>query len=156
LFFPPAAPIAVPVAGGDAQFAVRRVYCVGRNYADMRAKWASIPSAHRRSSLQACRCIVPSLMAKHSNCLIVAERNYHYEGRTRRVIGKSGSDLGVEQALDHVWGYAVGLDMTRRDLQMKMREMGRPGNRQGVRPLRAMGPIHPASAAGHFEKAGSG
>jgi fumarylpyruvate hydrolase len=71
------------------------------------------------------------------------------------VIGKGGSDIAVEQALDHVWGYAVGLDMTRRDLQMKMREMGRPWEIGKAFDRSApLGPIHPASEAGHFENAG--
>jgi fumarylpyruvate hydrolase len=71
------------------------------------------------------------------------------------VIGKSGSDIPVEQALDYVWGYAVGLDMTRRDLQMKMREMGRPWEiGKAFDDSAPVGPIHPASEVGHFENAG--
>jgi len=61
----------------------------------------------------------------------------------------------LEQALDHVWGYAVGLDMTRRDLQMKMREMGRPWEIGKAFDRSApIGPVHPASAVGHFEQGG--
>src|SRR5690606_27627419 len=52
--------------------------------------------------------------------------NYHYEIELVAAIGKGGSNIALDDALSHVWGYAVGLDMTRRDLQMKMREMGRP------------------------------
>ncbi|WP_204350711.1 fumarylacetoacetate hydrolase family protein, partial [Klebsiella variicola] len=52
--------------------------------------------------------------------------NYHYEIELVAAIGTGGSNIPLEQALSHVFGYAVGLDMTRRDLQMKMREMGRP------------------------------
>jgi fumarylpyruvate hydrolase len=82
-------------------------------------------------------------------------QNYHYEAELVAVIGKGGSDIPVEQALDHVWGYAVGLDMTRRDLQMKMREMGRPWEIGKAFDRSApMGPIHPASTVGHFESGG--
>jgi fumarylpyruvate hydrolase len=82
-------------------------------------------------------------------------QNYHYEAELVAVIGKGGSDIPLEQALEHVWGYAVGLDMTRRDLQMKMREMGRPWEIGKAFDRSApLGPIHPASAVGHFENGG--
>ncbi|NPT62026.1 fumarylacetoacetate hydrolase family protein [Paraburkholderia elongata] len=155
--FPPAAPIAVPVAGGDAQFAVRRVYCVGRNYAAHTREMGFDPD--RAPPFFFCKpadAIVPVAYGETLELSYPSQtRNYHYEAELVAVIGKSGSDIGVEQALDHVWGYAVGLDMTRRDLQMKMREMGRPWEIGKAFDRSApMGPIHPASAAGHFEKAG--
>jgi fumarylpyruvate hydrolase len=155
--FPPAAPIAVPVAGGDAQFAVRRVYCVGRNYAEHAREMGFDPD--RAPPFFFCKpadAIVPVAYGETLELAYPSQtRNYHYEAELVAVIGKSGSDIGVEQALDHVWGYAVGLDMTRRDLQMKMREMGRPWEIGKAFDRSApMGPIHPASAAGHFEKAG--
>jgi fumarylpyruvate hydrolase len=78
--------------------------------------------------------------------------NYHYEAELVAVIGKSGADIPVEQALDYVYGYAVGLDMTRRDLQMKMREMGRPWEIGKAFDRSApIGPIHRAQDVGHFE-----
>ncbi|MFM0741212.1 fumarylacetoacetate hydrolase family protein [Paraburkholderia xenovorans] len=155
--FPPAAPIAVPVAGGDAQFAVRRVYCVGRNYAEHAREMGFDPD--RAPPFFFCKpadAIVPVAYGETLELSYPSQtRNYHYEAELVAVIGKSGSDIDVEQALDHVWGYAVGLDMTRRDLQMKMREMGRPWEIGKAFDRSApMGPIHPASAAGHFEKAG--
>ena len=78
--------------------------------------------------------------------------NYHYEAELVAVIGKGGADIPLERALKHVWGYAVGLDMTRRDLQMKMREMGRPWEIGKAFDRSApIGPIHKASDVGHFE-----
>jgi fumarylpyruvate hydrolase len=155
--FPPAAPIAVPVAGGDAQFAVRRVYCVGRNYAEHAREMGFDPD--RAPPFFFCKpadAIVPVAYGETLELSYPSQtRNYHYEAELVAVIGKSGSDIDVEQALDYVWGYAVGLDMTRRDLQMKMREMGRPWEiGKSFDRSAPMGPIHPASAAGHFEKAG--
>ncbi|MFM0015357.1 fumarylacetoacetate hydrolase family protein [Paraburkholderia sediminicola] len=155
--FPPAAPIAVPVAGGDAQFAVRRVYCVGRNYAEHAREMGFDPD--RAPPFFFCKpadAIVPVAYGETLELSYPSQtRNYHYEAELVAVIGKGGTDIDVEQALDHVWGYAVGLDMTRRDLQMKMREMGRPWEIGKAFDRSApMGPIHPASAAGHFEKAG--
>jgi fumarylpyruvate hydrolase len=80
--------------------------------------------------------------------------NYHYEMELVAAIGKGGANIPVEQALEHVWGYAVGLDMTRRDLQMKMREAGRPWELGKAFDHSApIGPIHPAAASGHFERA---
>jgi fumarylpyruvate hydrolase len=67
------------------------------------------------------------------------------------VIGKSGADIAREQALDYVWGYAVGLDMTRRDLQMKMREAGRPWEiGKAFDHSAPVGVVHRASEVDHF------
>ncbi|WP_241338820.1 fumarylacetoacetate hydrolase family protein, partial [Burkholderia cenocepacia] len=82
-------------------------------------------------------------------------QNYHYEAELVAVIGKGGADIPLERALEHVWGYAVGLDMTRRDLQIKMREMGRPWEIGKAFDRSApIGPVHPASDVGHFEQGG--
>ena len=81
--------------------------------------------------------------------------NYHYEIELVVAIGKAGRDISLEQANDYVYGYAVGLDMTRRDLQMKMREMGRPWEIGKAFDASApIGPVHPASQIGHPSKAG--
>src|SRR6266851_161027 len=155
--FPPEAPVAVPVAGSDAQFAVRRVYCVGRNYAAHAREMGFDPD--RAPPFFFCKpadAIVPVAYGETLELSYPSQtRNYHYEAELVAVIGKSGSDIGVEQALDHVWGYAVGLDMTRRDLQMKMREMGRPWEIGKAFDRSApVGPIHPASSVGHFHNGG--
>jgi fumarylpyruvate hydrolase len=154
--FPPEAPVAVPVAGSDAQFAVRRVYCVGRNYAAHAREMGFDPD--REPPFFFCKpadSVVPVAYCETLELAYPSQtQNYHYEAELVAVIGKGGSDISVDEALDHVWGYAVGLDMTRRDLQMKMREMGRPWEIGKAFDRSApMGPVHPASAAGHFEKA---
>ena len=80
--------------------------------------------------------------------------NLHYEIELVAAIGKGGANIAVENALDHVWGYAVGLDMTRRDLQMKMREAGRPGSwaRPSTRARRSA--AAPAAALPDIARAG--
>jgi fumarylpyruvate hydrolase len=155
--FPPEAPVAVPVARSDAQFAVRRVYCVGRNYAAHAREMGFDPD--REPPFFFCKpanAVVPVAYGETLELAYPSQTtNYHYEAELVAVIGKGGSDIAVEQALDHVWGYAVGLDMTRRDLQMKMREMGRPWEIGKAFDRSApIGPIHPASEIGHFESAG--
>lgn len=155
--FTPEAPIAVPVVGGDDKFAVRRVYCVGRNYAAHAREMGYDPD--REPPFFFCKpadAVVPVSYGETLDLEYPSQTsNYHYEAELVAVIGKGGSDIPVEKALDYVWGYAVGLDMTRRDLQMKMREMGRPWELGKAFDRSApLGPIHPAASVGHFESAG--
>ena len=75
--------------------------------------------------------------------------------RPRAAIGRGGANIPIDQALEHVWGYAVGLDMTRRDLQMKMREAGRPWELGKAFDLSGpIGPLHPAGSFKDIDKAG--
>ncbi|MBP0620607.1 fumarylacetoacetate hydrolase family protein [Cupriavidus consociatus] len=155
--FTPPATVAIPVAGSDDQFAVRRVYCVGRNYAAHAREMGFDPD--REPPFFFCKpadAIVPMQAGTTLDLPYPAQtQNYHYEAELVAVIGKGGSDIPVEQALEHVWGYAVGLDMTRRDLQMKMREMGRPWEIGKAFDASApVGPIHRASDIGHPQQAG--
>ncbi|WP_321964882.1 fumarylacetoacetate hydrolase family protein [Paraburkholderia sp. J7] len=155
--FQPEAPVALAVADSTDQFAVRRVYCVGRNYAAHAREMGFDPD--REPPFFFCKpdnAIVPVAYGQTLELPYPAQtQNYHYEAELVAVIGKAGSDIGLEDALSHVWGYAVGLDMTRRDLQMKMREMGRPWEIGKAFDLSApVGPVHPASVAGHFDNAG--
>ncbi|MCX5543025.1 fumarylacetoacetate hydrolase family protein [Paraburkholderia sp. CNPSo 3076] len=155
--FQPEAPVALAVAGSTDQFAVRRVYCVGRNYAAHAREMGFDPD--REPPFFFCKpdnAIVPVAYGETLELPYPAQtQNYHYEAELVAVIGKAGSDIAEEDALSHVWGYAVGLDMTRRDLQMKMREMGRPWEIGKAFDLSApVGPVHPASAVGHFGNAG--
>ncbi len=155
--FPPEDPIAVPVVGSDALFPVRRVYCVGRNYAAHAREMGFDPD--REPPFFFCKpdnAIVPVAYGEVLELAYPAEtNNYHYEAELVALIGQGGSNIALEQALSHVWGYAVGLDMTRRDLQMKMREMGRPWEiGKAFDHSAPIGPIHPASAVGHFENGG--
>lgn len=155
--FTPPTLTAVPVAGSSDLFAVRRVYCVGRNYAAHAREMGFDPD--REPPFFFCKpadAIVPVADGQTLELSYPSQtQNYHYEAELVAVIGKSGADIPVESALDYVWGYAVGLDMTRRDLQMKMREMGRPWEIGKAFDASApMGPIHPASKVGHPKQAG--
>jgi len=155
--FPPEAPVALSVVGSTDLFPVRRVYCVGRNYAAHAREMGFDPD--REPPFFFCKpdnAVVPVGYGETLDLEYPPETsNYHYEAELVAVIGKSGDDIPLEQALDHVWGYAVGLDMTRRDLQMKMREMGRPWEIGKAFDRSApIGPVHPASAVGHFEQGG--
>ena len=79
--------------------------------------------------------------------------NYHYEFELVVAIGKGGKNIPVERANEHIFGYGVGLDMTRRDLQIKMREQGRPWEiGKAFDYAGPIGVIHPASQTGHFTK----
>ncbi|MDM8358876.1 fumarylacetoacetate hydrolase family protein [Pandoraea communis] len=155
--FAPPATVAIPVVGSNDQFAVRRVYCVGRNYAAHAREMGFDPD--REPPFFFCKPADAVLPVAYGETLELKypsqTSNYHYEAELVAVIGKAGSDIPLDQALEHVWGYAVGLDMTRRDLQMKMREMGRPWEIGKAFDASApIGPIHPVSSVGHIEKAG--
>lgn len=152
--FPPEPSVAVPVAGSDDKFAVRRVYCVGRNYAAHAREMGFDPD--REPPFFFCKpadAVIPVAYGETLELPYPSQTaNYHYEAELVAVIGKGGSDINVAAALDYVWGYAVGLDMTRRDLQMKMREMGRPWEiGKAFDKSAPIGPIHRASEVGHFE-----
>ncbi|QBR03061.1 fumarylacetoacetate hydrolase family protein [Paraburkholderia pallida] len=151
--FPPEAPVALPVIGRDEKFAVRRVYCVGRNYAAHAREMGFDPD--REPPFFFCKpadAIVPVGYGQTLELMYPSQtENYHYEAELVAVIGKGGSNIAVDDALEHVWGYAVGLDMTRRDLQMKMREMGRPWEiGKSFDRSAPTGPIHRATDVGHF------
>ncbi|AVO59556.1 fumarylacetoacetate hydrolase family protein [Pseudomonas chlororaphis] len=124
----PPAITALPINGSRDTFPVRRVYCVGRNYAAHAREMGFDPD--REPPFFFCKpadAVVPVQNGQTLELAYPAETsNYHYEIELVVAIGKGGRDIAREQASEHVWGYAVGLDMTRRDLQMKAREMGRP------------------------------
>ena len=128
--FTPPSIVGLPIMGSDARFPVRRVYCVGRNYAAHAREMGFDPD--REPPFFFCKpnddaSVVP--VAEGATGTIPyppLTRNYHYEAELVVAIGKGGRDIPIDQAASHIHGYAVGLDMTRRDLQMKMREAGRP------------------------------
>ncbi|WP_075792262.1 fumarylacetoacetate hydrolase family protein [Massilia putida] len=127
--FPAPAAVGLPINGSDASFPVRRVYCVGRNYAAHAREMGFDPD--REPPFFFCKpndaqSIVP-VPEGRTVAIPYPSRtdNYHYEIELVVAIGKAGRDIAPEDA-SHIFGYAVGLDMTRRDLQMRMREQGRP------------------------------
>ncbi len=149
----PAPPLpALPVAGTAELVPVRRVYCVGRNYAAHAREMGGDPTREP-----------PFFFMKPADALQpVAEGsavdhpyppktgNYHFEIELVVALAKGGRDIPVEQALDHVFGYAVGLDMTRRDLQDEAKQLRRPWELGKAGDLSGpVGPIHPASKVGH-------
>ena len=128
--FTPPSVVGLPIVGSDQLFPVRRVYCVGRNYAAHAREMGFDPD--REPPFFFCKpnddaSVVP--VAEGATGAIPyppLTRNYHYEAELVVAIGQGGRDIAVDQAASHIHGYAVGLDMTRRDLQIKMREAGRP------------------------------
>jgi len=120
----------LPVAGTDARFPVRRVFCVGRNYAGHAREMGSDPDREppfffsKPGDASAVVAVAPGAVAELPFPSLT--NNFHYECELVVAIGKGGADIAVDDALSHVFGYAVGLDMTRRDLQGKMKDTGRP------------------------------
>ena len=138
------------VAGRDERFPVNRIFCVGRNYA-----------AHAREMGKDPDRDPPFFFMKPANAAVDATRqaavpypvktgNYHHEIELVVAIEKGGRDIAVERALEHVYGYAVGLDMTRRDLQLEARDKGRPWEFGKSFALSApIGTVHRAQDIGH-------
>ena len=125
--FPPPAVPTVPVTGSDQAFPVRRIYCVGRTYVEHAIEMGHSGREAPFFFLKPGDAVLPvaqgAVGRMHYPSLT---NNLHHELELVVAIGRAGKDITAAHALDHVWGYAVGLDMTRRDLQMKMREQGRP------------------------------
>ena len=125
---PVAAPASVAVEGsGDARFAVRRIYCVGRNYVEHAVEMGFTGREPPFFFLKPADAVLPVREGT------VGEMHYpslthelHHEVELVVAIGRGGRDIAAADALSHVWGYAVGLDMTRRDLQGEMKKQGRP------------------------------
>lgn len=128
--FEPIQTAALPVFGSDDLYPVRRVYCVGRNYAEHAREMGSDPD--REPPFFFCKpndrqSIVP-VKANEIVDLPYPDQtaNYHYEVELVVAIGTGGKNIPAATAAQHIFGYAVGLDMTRRDLQINMRSIGRP------------------------------
>jgi fumarylpyruvate hydrolase len=150
--FEPEARVAVPVAGSDAFFPVRRIYCVGRNYAAHAREMGFDPDREP-----------PFFFCKPDNAIVVVPpgqtmtvaypsqtSEYHHEIELVAAIGKGGRDIPAAHASEHIFGYAVGLDMTRRDLQLKARDKGRPWELGKASDQSApIAPLHAASKIGH-------
>ncbi len=146
---PAPARVTVPVVGSAARLAVRRVYCLGLNYA-----------AHTREIGQDPDAEPPFFFMKPTDAIVTSSK-IPYASKTKKlayevefviVLGTAGSDIPVGDALNHVYGYAVGLDMTRRDLQAEAVELKRPW--VGAKSFDHSAPcsaIRPAAAIGHPE-----
>ncbi len=148
-FVIPAPPTpSVAVADSAGRFPVRRIICVGRNYA-----------AHAREMGRDPDREPPFFFLKPADAVVddgasvpypPETGNLHYEMELVVAIGQGGFEIAPEAALGHVWGYGVGIDLTRRDLQLAAREQGRPWDwGKGFDRSAPIAPLHPVSAVGH-------
>lgn len=148
--FDPLSPSSVAVVGSDDRLPVRRIFCVGRNYA-----------AHAREMGQDPDRDPPFFFTKPADSVVddgetVAypplTENLHYEAELVVAIGQAATKVSQAEALDHVWGYGIGNDLTRRDLQLQAREKGRPWDMgKGFDRSAVIGPIHTVAAVGHLQ-----
>jgi fumarylpyruvate hydrolase len=146
----PAPPqVAIPVEGGDP-FPVRRVYCVGRNYAAHAREMGHDPDREE-----------PFFFMKPADAVLLAKtmpyppqtKDLHHELEMVVAIGKGGANIPAEKALDHVFGYGVGLDMTRRDIQGEAKKLGRPWDfGKGFDHSAPCTRLVPATKSGHIAK----
>ena len=145
----------IPIAGSDMMFPVRRIYCIGRNYAAHAREMGSDPTREPPFFFQkptdAIQNVAPGTVADHPYPTLT--KNYHYEVELVAALHKGGRGIPAASALDHVYGYALGLDMTRRDLQRAMGEQKKPWEiGKSFDHAAVLGPLHLASQTGHFTK----
>ena len=123
--FPPLQAVSVPILHSEQRFPIRRVFCVGRNYAEHAKEMGASPERGRR----------PVFFTKpadavvtdgHATCYPSATANLHFEVELVVALHSGGANIGIDQALSHVFGYAVGNDLTRRDLQLEAKNAGLP------------------------------
>jgi fumarylpyruvate hydrolase len=148
--FQPPPQAALPIAGRAELFPVRRIYCVGRNYAEHAIEMGHDPNKEK-----------PFFFQKNPDN-IVLDGKFPYPAHSADVqheielvvaMKSGGRDIAAADALKHVFGYAVGLDMTRRDLQAQMKKAGRPWEiGKAFEHSAPMGPLHPAEKVGHLPK----
>jgi fumarylpyruvate hydrolase len=153
--FNPAPPVAVPVVGRAERFPVRRIYCVGRNYVE-HAKEMGFTGRE-----------APFFFFKPADAAVVVPagetatiaypsltKDLHHEIELVACIGTGGKNIKAADARKHIFGYAVGLDMTRRDLQGEQKKLGRPWEiGKSFEQSAPIGPITPAAQAGDIENA---
>ena len=140
---PPAAVPSVAVAGSSARFAVRRIFCVGRNYAEHAREMGHDPNAE-----------APFFFTKPADAVVdsgaalpypTATTDLHHEAELVVALGKGGRDVTEDQALALIWGYAAGNDLTRRDLQAEAKAARRPWDMaKGFDNSAVVGALRPA------------
>ncbi|UCH18005.1 MAG: fumarylacetoacetate hydrolase family protein [Burkholderiales bacterium] len=138
----------LPVAGRAERFPVGRIYCVGRNYADHAREMGHDPDREP-----------PFFFMKAADSIVqdnavlaypVGSKDVHHEIELVVAIGKGGRNITVDKALEHVWGYGIGLDMTRRDIQGEAKKMGRPWEMgKSFDESAPVSALRPASEIGH-------
>lgn len=143
----PVEPVTLPVVGSDARFRVRRVYCVGRNYLD-----------HIREMKEADERDPPFFFQKPADAVVqegavvpypAATSDFQFEVELVAAIGRGGSDISVDSAETHIFGYAIGIDLTRRDLQREAAKRGLPWEMgKSFDHSAPCGPIHRIATTG--------
>jgi fumarylpyruvate hydrolase len=152
-FVLPTPPVcSVAVGGTDARFPVRRIFCVGRNYAAHAREMGSDPTSEP-----------PFFFCKPADAVVDTgsiipyppeTKNFHHEIELVVAIGEGGTDIDPSQALSHVYGYGVGIDLTRRDLQNDAKEHGRPWDwSKGFDRSAPIAPLRPIAEVGHIAAA---
>ncbi|HEY3785699.1 MAG TPA: fumarylacetoacetate hydrolase family protein [Steroidobacteraceae bacterium] len=148
--FAPPTPSSVEISGSRQRFPVHRIYCIGRNYADHALEMGAVPAKG-----------TPFFFSKPASAIVASGAMVPYPPRTEDLhheielvvaIGRAGRDIPGSESLKHVFGYAVGNDLTRRDLQAQAKKKGLPWDTgkgfDGSAPLGAIRPV----AAGHVER----
>ena len=143
----------IPSVGSDEMFPVRRIYCIGRNYAAHAREMGSDPNREPPFFFQkptdAIQYVAAGTVAPHPYPTLT--KNYHYEAELVAVLNKGGRDIPVEKALDLVYGYSLGLDMTRRDLQRALGDEKKPWEiGKSFDHSAPIGAVHKLSQTGHF------
>ncbi len=142
--------VALPIAGTDKTFPVRRVYCIGRNYAAHAIEMGHDPDREP-----------PFFFQKNPDNLDTSGQfpyppktsDVHHEIEMAVMLKSGGTNISVANALDHVFGYALSLDMTRRDLQGEQKKMGRPWEiGKAFERSAPIGPIHTVEEVGHLDQ----
>lgn len=153
LVIPAPAPVVLAVQGGG-EFAVRRIYCVGRNYAEHAQEMGFTGREPPFFFLKPADAIVNVADGATGRMAYPPlTQNLHHEVELVAAIGKGGSNIAVADAPQHIWGYAIGLDMTRRDLQGDMKKQGRPWCiGKAFDESAPIGPLHPAAKTGPMTK----
>jgi fumarylpyruvate hydrolase len=149
----PPAQASVPVADGRA-FAVHRIYCVGRNYVEHAQEMGHTGREPPFFFLKPADAVLPVAEGKVGEMAYPSlTRSLHHEAELVVAIGRGGRDIAPDQASSHIWGYAVGLDMTRRDLQNDMKKQGRPWCiAKAFEQSAPIGPLQAIARTGRLDK----
>lgn len=136
------------VEGGGSPFPIRRIYCVGRNYAEHAREMGHDPD--REPPFFFMKPADAAVQAPVTLAYPTATSDLHHEIELVVALASGGTNIASEDALRHVFGYAVGLDMTRRDLQAEAKKLGRPWDMaKGFDSSAPISPIRPVSEVGH-------
>ena len=143
----------IPIVGSELMFPVRRIYCIGRNYRAHAIEMGSNPDREPPFFFQkptdAIQYVVPGTVADHPYPSLT--KNYHYEVELVAALEKGGRNIPMASALEHVYAYAIGLDMTRRDLQRAMGDEKKPWEiGKSFDRSAPIGPLHRVSKSGHI------